>query len=414
MRLIAPKTSISWKSRSVFGQGELSRSKSWCLWNRKCLGVYQLVLHWLQFLSLHLKVAQAQYQPGSCYVAPRGKGNQTASSITSSRYITRQAPHLGWRHQHGLRRLLLKEVWESLGGDRQVRAREHATVHTHMEAVRNAFSVTLSPCWRDTQHIFCKETYHHSLRIFGAWNGGLYVKSTGPWWKTPKWDSTFRCPNHCINASKGWAYRTRCPEGKQETTAVFSLGGNENVHFSKKLTAVAVAALYHRLPWHGSQCFEMRWVHCNHHRPPNQPSQPFWHQGLVFQHDKVQLLCPLDKGIPHALHFLAFLMLAVPCSTYVEHLSSETSRKATLQEGSAADANEITLHHLLHLNAQVRGRVRSFCCERFDSLNAIQVYLFHSVFCQTLCRSRHRKNLLPASKWWNSPWPAAYMRRDGQ
>ena len=83
--------------------------------------------------SLRLKVAQGQYQPVSCYVGSRGKGNQSTSSITSSWQITfaniwRQVPHLGWRRQHGL---LPQEVRKSLGGDGQVRAWEHATVHTH-------------------------------------------------------------------------------------------------------------------------------------------------------------------------------------------------------------------------------------------------------------------------------------------
>ena len=79
---------------------------------------------------------KAQYhQPLSCYVGSRGKGNQSTSSITSSWQITfvniwlwRQVPHLGWRRQHGL---LPQEVRKSLGGDGQVRAWEHATVHTH-------------------------------------------------------------------------------------------------------------------------------------------------------------------------------------------------------------------------------------------------------------------------------------------
>ena len=217
---------------------KISTSKSWFwLWNRKCFGVYQLG-QWQQFPSLRLKVAQAQYhQPLSCYVGSRGKGTQSTSSITSSWQITfaniwRQVPHLHWRRQHGL---LPQEVRESLGGDRQVRAWEHPTVHTHMEAVKNAFSVALSLCWGDKQHMFCKETYHHSWRIFGARNGGLYryLKSTGPWWRKPTWGSTFRCPNRSINASAGWAYRTKCLKSKQETTAAFGLDGNEHVHFKK-------------------------------------------------------------------------------------------------------------------------------------------------------------------------------------
>ena len=256
--------STSWKSRSVFGQGELSRSKSWCLSNRKCFGAHQLG-HCQQFPSLRLKVAQAQYhQPLSCYVGSRGKGNQSTSSITSSWQITfaniwRQVPHLHWRRQHGL---LPQEVRESLGGDRQVRAWEHATVHTHMEAVRNAFSVALSLCWGDKQHIFCKETYHDSWKTFEAGNGGLYL--TGPWWKKPKWSSTFRCPNHSINASAWWAYRTRCLKSKKETTAAFSLEGNEDVHFKQDSTAVA-ASLARLMLW-------LFWVHCNHRHPPNQTS----------------------------------------------------------------------------------------------------------------------------------------------
>jgi len=57
----------------------------------------------------------------------------------------------------------------------------------------------------------------------------LYCRSTRP---------TFRCPNHCINASTGWAYRTRCLKSKQETAA-FGVDGNENAHFKKDLRAVA-------------------------------------------------------------------------------------------------------------------------------------------------------------------------------
>ena len=59
----------------------------------------------------------------------QGKGSQSTSSITSSFVnIWRQVPHLGWRRQHGL---LPQGVRKSLGGDGQVRAWEHATVHTH-------------------------------------------------------------------------------------------------------------------------------------------------------------------------------------------------------------------------------------------------------------------------------------------
>ena len=275
-----------------------------------------------QFPSLRLKVAQGQYQPVSCYVGSRGKGNQSTSSITSSWQITfaniwRQVPHLDWRRQHGL---LPQEVRESLGGDRQVRAWEHATVHTHMEAVRNAFSVALSLCWGDKQHMFCKETYHHSWRIFGARNGGLYryLKSTGPWWRKPTGGSTFRCPNRSINASAGWAYRTKCLKSKQETTAAFGVDGNEDVHFKKDLTAVAAFSSFFiskRIPGTADalSCFGCIATTTTPTINPHNISQPSWHQGLVFQHNKLQILCPLDKGIPHALRFfVAFLMLAVP------------------------------------------------------------------------------------------------------
>ena len=213
----------------------------------------------------------------------------------------------------------------------------------HMEAVRNAFSVALSLCWGDKQHMFCKETYHDSWKIFEARNGGLYrlyCRSTGP---------TFRCPNHCINASTRWAYRTRCLKSKQETAAAFSLDGNEDVHFKKDSTAVDLKQTFSSfiipIGFPGTadalSCFER--VATTPTINPHTISQPSWHQGLVFQQNKLQILCPLVEGIPHATY-----LFGIPhaSSTCVEHLSSETSRNATFQEGSAVDANEIDLNYL--------------------------------------------------------------------
>ena len=52
-------------------------------------------------------------------------------------------------------------------------------------------------------------------------------------------------------------------------------------------------------------------------------------------------------GIPHA------------SSTRAEYLSSETSRNATFQEGSAVDANDIDLNYLTPSLASLRARAEA-------------------------------------------------------
>ena len=100
-----------------------------------------------------------------------------------------------------------------------------------------------------------------------------------------------------------------------------------------------------RLPWHGwcFGCFEFIATTATPPINPHTISQPSWHQGLVFQHNKLQILCPLVEGIPHATY-----LFGIPhsSSTRVEHLSSKTSRNATFQEGPAMDPNEIDLNYL--------------------------------------------------------------------
>ena len=169
----------------------------------------------------------------------------------------------------------------------------------------------------------------------------LYLRSTEPTW--------IRCPeHHCINASTGWAHRTRCLKSKQETAAAFGLDGNEHVHFKKARQLLLLflhVSFQKRIPGTADalSCFERVATTTTPTINPHTISQPSWHQGLVFQHNKLQILCPLVEGIPHATY-----LFGIPhaSSTCVEHLSSETSRNATFQEGSAVDANEIDLNYL--------------------------------------------------------------------